>query len=913
MRPLVVFGLLLLVTVIAACQPVAFCEDKNWDGTCDVNGGNTCQGCTQELAVGQTKQFTNENCSVNVTLVSIDDKGTLFSVNGKEITLKENEEEELEESRILLNKLQAKKANFSLKLECTKPCTTCSEKETCKGLEKGTCCEGICIPKESCNEQNGHICPPAKNCPGSWIPSTDSKRCCNTTCETIIPECSQKNGHICSDNQVCPVAYTPAADSEKCCPQTCEPEVPSSPDEEVAAPWKIRMSSTGNEVTLHFGEYGDTPVPGDYDGDGVTDLAVWRRYRDAKWKGPVSTWIIKQSSDDSVVTRSFGSASEYEKDVPVEADYDGDGKTDMAYFVVADNTWHIKQSSNGQTITKTWDPWPPGEPYSNADDDFSYAWYGEWKALSARPIAADYDGDGKADLMAFSPYNAQWKIQQSSNDQVITQTFGKVGTNDGTWHIYDIAIPADYDGDGKAELATRRPQENRFVVKNGQNITFGEKLGLPVPGDYDGDGKTDFAVFLKEPVTHAAYVTGDITAPGVTWPMRESNPTVMDDDGTYRILMCGESGFVAMPDAVYYAKSDTSPTSGFGEKRKIILDGCHSTMIKVPTSINTRFKDMCGVEKDIYLIYTEADSWPRPGVDFNKFTDPDSFAEQYHCSATHMVNNVRVSDCDGANPPACCNLPNFPKGNFRGNKLVLYASCDPDATGVAWTRIGPVVQLDQPIPEGSTPGNPYGEGHPQALYLDGKVYLVHYHHQIYNDDTFDKYTTFAVAADGEHFSKVAKKVGNTVSQEIQYLPEENIFLGATGAFGQITLMWAKDLASKEYRIRVGPWEGLSQPMPTEKECVFSPGFLHDAYGQISSKTVYVYANQWNANNQCISHEPGEHGLSDGGTWSLNSGDPFAVRVNLDIEESKCLGSMYRKIDGNIQSRTCTADGWSAWS
>lgn len=61
-------------------------------------------------------------------------------------------------------------------------------------------------------------------------------------------------------------------------------------------------------------------------------------------------------------------------------------------------------------------------------------------------ISADFDADGKADLTIFRPATATWYILRSSGGVTIQQ-FGAVG---------DVIVPSDYGGDGKAYLAIFR-------------------------------------------------------------------------------------------------------------------------------------------------------------------------------------------------------------------------------------------------------------------------------------------------------------------------------------------------------------------------------------------------------------------------------------------------------------------------
>ncbi len=229
--------------------------------------------------------------------------------------------------------------------------------------------------------------------------------------------------------------------------------------------WLTVNSKDGKPKTEAWGAsaapYNDVMTPGDYDGDGKMDLAIFRR--------SAGQWWIKGSQDGAVTSKLWGLGT----DIPVPGDYDGDGKTDIAVWRGTESNWYILRSSDGQTQTVLWGS--SNAPYNDV------------------PVPADFDGDGKTDIAVFRRGNGTWYIRQSSDGQVVTKHWG-LGS--------DVPVAADYDGDGKADIAVWRGADtNWYIIRSSdgqtQAVSWGaSSLGdVPVPADYDGDGKADIAIW----------------------------------------------------------------------------------------------------------------------------------------------------------------------------------------------------------------------------------------------------------------------------------------------------------------------------------------------------------------------------------------------------------------------------------
>jgi hypothetical protein len=180
-------------------------------------------------------------------------------------------------------------------------------------------------------------------------------------------------------------------------------------------------------------------LPGDYNGDGLTDIAFYRP--DGVWN---SVPVLFANGDGTWRPENFA--------VPVWAnqpgvyavpgDYDGDGKTDIAFYKPG-GEWGSVQVlfSNGDG---SWRPKSFNAPL----------WANQANVMA---VPGDFNRDGRADLAFYNP-NGPW----GSIPVMFAQ--GMAGW---TWTAFDaptwanaagvIAVPGDFDGDGFSDIAFYNP------------------------------------------------------------------------------------------------------------------------------------------------------------------------------------------------------------------------------------------------------------------------------------------------------------------------------------------------------------------------------------------------------------------------------------------------------------------------
>jgi hypothetical protein len=249
---------------------------------------------------------------------------------------------------------------------------------------------------------------------------------------------------------------------------------------------------------------------GDYNGDGREDLAIYKRQGNAIYIAPTSASGQFTSWGSPNLVGDFGDLLDGHH-LLFTADFSGDGKHDMGFVYDDHDNWFVGTSS-GSALT-----------WAHADtEDFTESIYSPGATLHTFH-QRDFNGDGFADVLITFP-TMQWRmglfngtafgwglagmapISLSAQTQAQTHlAFGECtgdtnldallyDNNTGNWHLgtsngvkftwtsagnrADLLdgerkiLDGDFDGDGKPDVLTFDPGNNKWVLGklNGSNV-----------------------------------------------------------------------------------------------------------------------------------------------------------------------------------------------------------------------------------------------------------------------------------------------------------------------------------------------------------------------------------------------------------------------------------------------------------
>lgn len=242
-----------------------------------------------------------------------------------------------------------------------------------------------------------------------------------------------------------------------------------------AVTWFVKENNVpagGATTSFDLGVATDFFVTGDWDGDGISDAAVWRA-------GNPAQFIVRRSSRPSrLLTQAFGQTGDDPQHI---GDYDGDGRSDFALF---------RTGAIAGAVSTTLLKLSGGGPDRNlvTGENGSYASGG-----------VDYTGDGIADMSIQSSAGggvASFRIFNGLNGALAsTFNFGSPT---------DIIVTGNHFGNALADITTARGAGGQI---NWTTRDTGSGIGQPsvalgssasdfaLAGDYDGDGIDDYAVW----------------------------------------------------------------------------------------------------------------------------------------------------------------------------------------------------------------------------------------------------------------------------------------------------------------------------------------------------------------------------------------------------------------------------------
>jgi hypothetical protein len=221
--------------------------------------------------------------------------------------------------------------------------------------------------------------------------------------------------------------------------------------------FQLRNANTTGpaDLVVALGEPGDLPVVGDWDGDGVTDVGVFR---------PNASQFLLRLGSGLVVTIAGGNVG----DLPVAGDWDGDGFDTVG---VLTDGGRVGQSF---FLTNT-----RVEASPNPDFDIIVV-AGEPGDL---PLAGDWNGDGLDTVGFYRPSTTTFfQIDDFAAGVARSFLFGEAG---------DLPMAGDWNGSGTDDVGVFRPSDRTMHLTTDLGATEAFVFELQAAGDAPVGGNWD--------------------------------------------------------------------------------------------------------------------------------------------------------------------------------------------------------------------------------------------------------------------------------------------------------------------------------------------------------------------------------------------------------------------------------------
>ena len=258
----------------------------------------------------------------------------------------------------------------------------------------------------------------------------------------------------------------------------------TSADVYVALSDRHQFVGNGGKWHNSFAYGTEIPLVGDFNGDGLDDIATFTR-------GSAADVFVALSTGTQFVGNGWKwhDSFAYGTEIPMVGDFNGDGCDDIATFTRGSAADVYVALSNGHGFVGNGWKW---------HDSFAYG--------TEIPMVGDFDGDGRDDIVTFTRGSA-------ADVYVAVSTGNGFKGNGWKWHDYFAAgteTPAvgDFNNDGLDDIVTfnRTTGAVYVALSNGAQFLgtgqmwdahFATGSAVPGVGDFNGDGRDDIVMFQQ--------------------------------------------------------------------------------------------------------------------------------------------------------------------------------------------------------------------------------------------------------------------------------------------------------------------------------------------------------------------------------------------------------------------------------